>query len=159
MALVIVLASHGNSALGGTDNWISSSAAGVWFTAGTGRWASLRRAMTLLLPHQRPSSKGRRPATANSLTIQAEMSRLAVISVARSLWVVKSPWALWVLRQPYVQPWHHFRQHLQHRANGTYSDTSSGNIILSGSSRPSCGWRCHAVVNSQITGHQWIYQR
>ncbi len=153
VALVIILASQSDSAWAATDTW-NSSIAGSWFTAGNWSVGVPSSGDDAIITNASAIVEGATAATANSLTIQS--GNVTVGSISGGSLTVAGEIAVGTLGSSASLTFNLgtiSMNILSIGANGTYSDTSSGTIILSGSSPTiNVAGGVNAVVNSQITG-------
>src|SRR6266404_1871006 len=153
VALVIILASQGNSALATTDNWISSTA-GSWFTAGNWSVGVPSSGDDAIDTNASAIVEGATGATANSLTVQG--GNVTVGSISGGSLTVGGEIAVGTLGTSASLTFNIGTisvNTLSIGANGSYSDTSSGTLILSGSSPTiQMAGGVTVVVNSQVQG-------
>jgi len=153
VALVIILASQGNSALAATDTW-NSSIAGSWFTAGNWSVGVPTSGDDAIITNTSAIVEGATGATANSLTVQG--GNVTVGSISGGSLTVGGEIAVGTLGTSASLTFNLgtiSMNTLSVGANGSYSDTSSGTIILSGSSPTiNVAGGVTVVMNSQVTG-------
>ncbi|HXI83317.1 MAG TPA: autotransporter domain-containing protein [Verrucomicrobiae bacterium] len=149
----MILAGQGDSAWAATDNWTASSA-GSWFTAGNWSVGVPSPADDAIITNTSAIVEGATGATANSLTVQG--GNVTVGSISGGSLTVGGEIAVGTLGTSASLTFNLGTisvNTLSIGANGSYSDTSSGTIILSGSSPTiNVAGGVTVVMNSQVTG-------
>ena len=153
VALVVILASQSDSAWAATDTW-TSSIAGSWFTAGNWSGGVPASGDDAIITNASAIVQGATAGTANSLTIQSGNAMVGNISGgALTVGGEISVGGLGSSASLTLNIGTISVNTLSVGANGTYSDTSSGTIILSGSSPTiQMAGGVNLVVNGQIQG-------
>jgi outer membrane autotransporter protein len=153
VALVVILASQRDSAWAATDTW-TSSIAGSWFTAGNWSGGVPASGDDAIITNASAIVEGATAATANSLTIQSGNATVGNIGGgALTIGGEISVGALGSSASLTLNIGTISVNILSIGANGTYSDTSSGTIILSGSTPTiQMAGGVNLVVNGQIQG-------